>query len=89
MSAAAVAAASDPERDELFACVGDMLFAAVNVARKLRVDPELALRSSATRFRSRVEAAEELSGRAGERWTELDFDAQLAYYAQARLMEDQ
>ncbi len=88
-AASGAVAASGPDRDELFACVGDMLFAAVNVARRLRVDPELALRSSATRFRSRVEAAEELSVRAGERWTELDFDAQLAYYAQARLMEDQ
>ena len=38
--------------------VGDVLFAAVNVARKLKVDPELALRAAADRFRGRVEAAE-------------------------------
>ena len=31
--------------------VGDVLFAAVNVARKLKVDPELALRAAADRFR--------------------------------------
>ena len=34
--------------------VGDLLFAAVSVARKLRVDPELALRAAADRFRDRV-----------------------------------
>ena len=38
-------------REERFHEVGDVLFAAVNVARKLKVDPELALRASAERFR--------------------------------------
>ena len=33
-------------RDEAFHEVGDLLFAAVNVARKLRIDPELALRAA-------------------------------------------
>ena len=43
-------AAGTPE--ERFDELGDVLFAAVNVARKLAVDPELALRASAERFRS-------------------------------------
>ena len=38
-------------REEAFHEVGDVLFAAVNVARKLKVDPELALRAAADRFR--------------------------------------
>ena len=42
---------ADPERGELFAAVGDALFSLVSVARKLKVDPELALRASAARFR--------------------------------------
>ena len=50
-------------REERFHEVGDVLFAAVNVARKLKVDPELALRASSERFRGRVEAAEELAAR--------------------------
>ena len=37
--------------DERFHELGDVLFAVVNVARKLRVDPELALRAAADRFR--------------------------------------
>ena len=42
-----------------------MLFAAVNVARKLKVDPELALRASAERFRWRVQAAADLAASDG------------------------
>ncbi len=61
-----------------------MLFAAVNVARRLKVDPELAVRASSDRFRARVEAAEALAAQAGERWSELPFDHQLQFYAQAR-----
>jgi MazG family protein len=72
-------------REERFHEVGDVLFAAVNVARKLKVDPELALRASSERFRGRVEAAEELAARDGAAWDDLDTDAQLTYYAQARL----
>ena len=47
--------------DERFHELGDVLFAAVNVARKLHVDPELALRAAADRFRRRVQRG----GRAG------------------------
>jgi XTP/dITP diphosphohydrolase/tetrapyrrole methylase family protein/MazG family protein/ATP diphosphatase len=77
------------DRDERFHEVGDVLFAAVNVARKLGVDPELALRASGERFRSRVEAAAELASRDGEEWGALAPDGQLRYYAQARLAESQ
>ncbi|MFL5846306.1 MAG: nucleoside triphosphate pyrophosphohydrolase [Solirubrobacteraceae bacterium] len=78
------AAATDAER---FHEVGDVLFAAVNVARKLKVDPELALRAASGRFRGRVEAAESLARADGAVWDELSQDAQLSYYAQARLNE--
>jgi MazG family protein len=73
-------------REERFHEVGDLLFAAVNVARKLKVDPELALRASAERFRGRVEAAAELAARDGADWDSLDTDAQLGYYARARIV---
>jgi MazG family protein len=67
--------------------LGDVLFAAVNVARKLHVDPELALRSASARFRGRVEAAERLAMHAGAEWEALTPDEKLSYYAQARLNE--
>ena len=47
------AAVSGGSRDERFHEVGDALFALVAAARKLHVDPELALRAAADRFRSR------------------------------------
>jgi nucleoside triphosphate diphosphatase len=79
--------AAGTERDAVFHEVGDVLFAAVNVARKLRVDPELALRSATARFRGRVKAAEQLAAAAGADWEELTADDKLSLYAQARLNE--
>jgi uncharacterized protein YabN with tetrapyrrole methylase and pyrophosphatase domain len=55
------AAEAEPDAD-VFAEAGDVLFAAVNVARRLAVDPELALRAATRRFRERVERADEASG---------------------------
>ena len=75
-------------REEAFHEVGDVLFAAVNVARKLKVDPELALRAAADRFRGRVEGAEGLAASEGEDWNDLSPDEQIAYYARARLNEE-
>ena len=68
--------------------VGDVLFAAVNLARKLKVDPELALRAAADRFRGRVEGAEGLAASEGADWNDLGTDDQIAYYARARLNEE-
>jgi XTP/dITP diphosphohydrolase/tetrapyrrole methylase family protein/MazG family protein/ATP diphosphatase len=73
--------------DERFHELGDVLFAAVNVARKLRVDPELALRAAADRFRGRVLSGERLAASQGQNWNDLSPDEQLAFYARARLTE--
>jgi MazG family protein len=64
--------------------LGDVLFAAVNVARKLNVDPELELRAATKRFRRRVEAAEALAAEDGKYWTDLPLDEQDAYYDKAK-----
>ena len=64
--------------------LGDVLFAAVNVARRLNVDAELELRAAARRFRARVERAEELAAAAGEDWTTLPLAAQDRYYDRAK-----
>jgi MazG family protein len=82
------AAGAGDDRDARFAAVGDLLFSVVNVARKLKVDPEIALRSSADRFRARVEAAERLAESDGASWNDLDTGSQVNYYAQARLQEE-
>ena len=71
--------------DERFHELGDVLFAAVNVARKLHIDPEIALRAAADRFRGRVQDGADLAASHGENWNDLTPDQQLAFYAQARL----
>ncbi len=76
------------DADARFHELGDVLFAAVNVARKLKVDPELALRAASERFRGRVETAVELAAREGRAWEDLRPDEQLAYYARGRLTAD-
>jgi MazG family protein len=73
----------EPSRDEL----GDVLFAAVNVARKLDVDPELALRQAAKRFRTRVEVAEALAAEAGENWSELPLERQDQWFDRVKERE--
>jgi MazG family protein len=73
--------------EQRFHELGDLLFAVVNVSRKLSVDPELALRSSAERFRARVDAGSDLAASEGRSWNDLPPDEQLVYYARARLSE--
>jgi MazG family protein len=78
-----LAAAGTPQ--QRFRELGDVLFAAVNVARKMKVDPELALRAAAERFRGRVQAGIDLAASQGQNWNDLSSDEQLALYVRARL----
>ena len=64
--------------------LGDVLFAAVNVARKLDVDPELELRRASERFRRRVEVAEVLARENGEDWSTLPLERQDHYFDRAK-----
>ena len=64
--------------------IGDVLFAAVNVARRLNVDPEVALRSVSDRFVARVEAAERLAAGDGRRFEELSLSEQDRYFDRAK-----
>ncbi len=68
----------------VFEELGDVLFASVNVARRLNVDPELALRMMSERFVARVQRAERLAEQDGKRWTELALDEQDRYFDLAK-----
>jgi ATP diphosphatase len=63
------AMASGAGRDELTAELGDLLFAVINLARHLQIDPELALRSANRKFEQRfgvVESELRIRGKALE-----------------------
>ncbi len=82
-------AGADPHRADPRVAheVGDLLFATVNVARLLHVDPELALREAGRRFERRVTAAAELAAAEGRDWTSLDLPAQEEYYQRGKAGE--
>lgn len=61
--------------------VGDLLFAAVNLARKLGVDAEGALRRATAKFESRFRAMEET---AGDAFAGLDLDAKEALWQEVK-----
>jgi len=64
--------------------VGDVLFSAVNVSRRLNVDPEVALRTVSDRFVARVEEAERLAAGEGRRFDELPLAEQDSYFDRAK-----
>jgi MazG family protein len=64
--------------------IGDVLFAGVNVARRLNVDPELALRLISDRFVARVERAERLAAQDGKTFAELGLEEQDRYFDRAK-----
>jgi MazG family protein len=64
--------------------LGDVVFACVAVARRLGVDLELAARSAAQRFRTRVEQAAALAAAAGEDFEKLNTTTQTAWYEKAK-----
>jgi len=86
---AAGSPARDPDRHDPRVAheVGDLLFATVNVARLLHVDPELALREAARRFERRVTVAAALAAAEGSDWSGLDLPLQEEYYQRAKAGE--
>jgi MazG family protein len=71
---------AEPSGDEL----GDVLFACVNAARHLGVDPELELRQASRRFVERVERAAELAAAAGKEFARLSLEEQDRYFDLAK-----
>ena len=67
--------------------LGDVLFAAVNVARHMSADPELELRRATQRFVARVEEAERLAAADGRRFSELGLEEQDGYFDRAKETE--
>ena len=72
------AAADDPARAEE---IGDLLFAAVNWARHLGIDPEAALRNANAKFEARFRAME---GHAGDGFAGLSLEEKEALWERVK-----
>ena len=60
--------------------IGDLLFVAANLARRLSVDPEQALRRANAKFERRFRAMEAAAAESGVDFATLSLDAQEAYW---------
>ncbi|MGO9512170.1 MAG: nucleoside triphosphate pyrophosphohydrolase [Steroidobacteraceae bacterium] len=67
--------------------IGDLLFAAANLARKLDVDAEAALRAANTKFERRFRAMEALAAERGETFATLSLAAQERLWLEVKLAE--
>lgn len=79
---AEVLAASTP--DDLATEIGDLLHAVVVLARKVSVDPEVALRQASATFRLRFETVEAIATERSERLDDLPLDVMLERWNEAK-----
>jgi nucleoside triphosphate diphosphatase len=67
--------------------IGDLLFVAANLARRLNVDPEQALRKANAKFERRFRAMEAAAAAEGVDFASLSLDAQEAYWQRVKATE--
>jgi MazG family protein len=72
---------------ELFEEIGDLLFAAANLARKLDVDAEAALRAANGKFERRFRGMERLAKERGLKFEVLELAAQEALWQEVKRAE--
>lgn len=71
----------------IFEEIGDLLFAAANLARKLEVDAEAALRAANAKFERRFRGMETLAAARGEIFEKLGLDAQERLWQEVKRAE--
>ena len=76
-------------RDKLAGEIGDLIFAAVNLARYVEVDPEAALRGANAKFERRFSHIERRLGEKGRRLEEANLDEMEALWQEAKSIERQ
>jgi len=72
---------------QIFEEIGDLLFAAANLARKLDVDAEAALRAANSKFERRFRGMERLAAQRGENFESLSLAAQEALWQEVKRAE--
>jgi MazG family protein len=77
-------AVAEGDADHVEEEVGDLLFAVVNLSRKLGVDPEIALQRANSKFDARYRGMEALAEGRGARMSDLDLPAQDALWNEVK-----
>jgi len=67
--------------------VGDLLFAGVNIARFLGIDPEIALKKANRKFRERFEHMEEAASAEGKQFADLSRDRKEEMWNRSKMVE--
>ena len=67
--------------------VGDLLFVCANLARRLKIDPETALRKANAKFERRFRKMEHLASDQGEAFASLDLDQQETLWKAVKALE--
>ena len=67
--------------------LGDLLFAAVNLSRFLKVDPEIALKKANAKFTRRFRAMERLARESGREFTDLPREEMETFWDAAKKSE--
>jgi hypothetical protein len=88
-AAAAEAALGSTEAKDRFAELGDLLFAIVNVARYLNIDPEEALRATTTKFMRRFKHIEQQAAAAGRSLADMTLEEMDRFWDEAKALEKQ
>ena len=83
------AATASGEREKLEDEIGDLLFVAVNVARFMHVDPELALRSTNRKFQERFRWMEQEAERSGRKLADVPRGEMEALWDRAKMARAQ
>ncbi|MEL6568763.1 MAG: nucleoside triphosphate pyrophosphohydrolase [Pseudomonadota bacterium] len=81
------AAIASKDEDAVEDEIGDLLFVCANLARRLKTDPEVALRRANSKFERRFRAMEQLALEQGKRFADLDLDAQEALWSAVKARE--
>lgn len=80
-------AVAQQEVDHIEEEFGDLVFAAVNLARFLKVDPELALRRANKKFARRFRVVEQKVLASGKDWSEYDLPRLDEFWEEAKSLE--
>ncbi len=81
---AASESASDEDKKRVEEEVGDLLFAAVNVARFLHVDPEIALKAANAKFAQRFRAMEARAAESGRKLADVPREEMERYWDEVK-----